>query len=174
MDKKNWIKWIRSNFNKFVSYFAKKYDYEIIEIYKCPRAGLMKAKIQLNYCQEMEKNVVDIVGNLTLLEKFSKKTIYILTQIAATEHLQPDYFISEQHFCYEIDDYMLEICSKTGNKISRKTPLEMSKDKSLLAKFSPSDANRIGYLAGVKETSDEYKMKAAKIVVLRDPLYAYH
>jgi hypothetical protein len=38
----------------------------------------------------------------------------------------------------------------------------MSKDKSLLAKFSPVDANRIGYLAGINETVKEFKMKPNK------------
>ena len=39
-----------------------------------------------------------------------------------------------------------------------KHPSEISKDKDLISKFNPVEANRIGYLAGVRETVKEYQL----------------
>jgi hypothetical protein len=164
MDKKKyWINWFISMLKEFLSELTKKSKYEILNIYECQKTNFIKAEIKLSGRHIIEKNISEIVTDLALLEGFDKKTIRTLTYMATVERLKPDYSIVVQQLGVEVDDYILEIRSKNGTEISKKTPFEMSKDKILLSKFSPIDANRIGYLAGIKETVEEFKMKSTKI-----------
>jgi hypothetical protein len=57
----------------------------------------------------------------------------------------------------EVDEYILELKSKNGTTI-KKSAVELSKDASLLAKLNPVEANRVGYMAGVCETTKEYQL----------------
>lgn len=150
-------------FNEFISDLGRKSEYEIIDIYECQKTGFTKAAIKLSGRHIIEKNISEIVTDLTLLEGFNKKIIRTLTYMATVERLKPDFSIVVQQLGSEVDDYILEIRSRNGKEVSKKTPSEMSKDKSLLSKFSPVDANRIGYLAGIKETVNEFKMKPTEI-----------
>jgi hypothetical protein len=75
------------------------------------------------------------------------------------EKMKPDYSIVVQHLGNEVDDYILELRSRNGKEITKKTPTEMSKNKNLLSKFSPIDAHRIGYMAGIKETVKDFDNK---------------
>lgn len=155
---KNWMNGIVSMFKEFISDTVKKSEYEILDIYECQQTGFTKAEIRLSGRHIIEKNISEIVTDINLLEGFSKKTIRTLTYMATVERLKPDYSIIVQRLGSEVDDYILEIRSRNGKKISKKTPSEMSKDKSLLSKFSSIDANRIGYLAGIKDTVKEFQM----------------
>ena len=58
----------------------------------------------------------------------------------------------------EVDEYLLEIKSKSKATTIKKSPSELSKDKDLIAKFKPEDANRIGYMAGVREAVKEFEL----------------
>jgi len=157
---RNWMKWIVSMFKKFISEFKQKSEYDIIDIYECHKTRFIKAQIKLHGRHSIEKNISDIVTDMSFLEGFDKKTIRTLTYMATVERMKPDYSIVVQQLGAEIDEYILEIQSRNGKKIVKKSPSEMSKDKYLLAKLSPLDANRIGYLAGVKETVNEFNMKS--------------
>ena len=154
-----WINWIVATYKEFIFDLAKKSENEILDIYECPNTGFTKAEIKLSGRHIIEKNISDIVTDINLLDGFDTKTIRTLTYMATVERLKPDYSIVVQHLGSEVDEYILEIRSKNGKRIAKKTPSEMSKDKSLLSKFSPIDANRIGYLAGVKETVKEFNLK---------------
>lgn len=144
---------------EFISDFSKESAYEIIDIFECPNTALTKAEIKLSGRHIIEKNINDIVTNINLLESFDKKTIRTLTYLATIESLKPHYSIIAQHLGNEVDDHLLEIYSRYGKEITKKSPSEISKDKNLLSRFSPIEANRIGYLAGMKETAKEFKMK---------------
>lgn len=161
--KKNWIGWIVLMVKEFISDSAKKSEYDILDIYECQKTGFTKAQIKLSGRHIIEKNISDIVTDINFLEGFDKKTIRTLTYMATVERLKPDYSIVVQQLGSEVDDYILEIRSRNGKEISKRSPSEMSKNKSLLSKFSPIDANRIGYLAGIKETVKEFKMKPTEI-----------
>ena len=158
-----WISWIASAFKEFLSDISKTSEYEIFDIYGCPKTGFTIAEIKLSGRHIIEKNISDIVTDITLLSGFDTKTIRTLTYMATVERMKPDYSIVVQQLGSEVDDYILEIRSKNGKQIAKKTPSEMSKDKSILSRFSPVDANRIGYLAGVKETVKEFKLKPAEV-----------
>ena len=97
--------------------------------------------------------------DIDFLEGFDKKTIRALTYMATLETISPDYSIVVQQMGSEVDDFILEIKSKNGKQVEKKSPLEISKDKVLISKLSPIDANQIGYLAGIKETAREYNLK---------------
>lgn len=154
---------IVTTFKEFFSDLAKKSEYEILDIYECQKTGFTRAEIKLSGRHIIEKNISDIVTDFSLLEGFDKKTIRTLTYMATVERLKPDYSIVVQQLGGEVDDYILEIKSRNGKKTDKKSPSEMSKDKSLLSKFSPVDAHRIGYLAGVKETVKEFKLKPTEL-----------
>ncbi len=94
-----------------------------------------------------------------LIENLDAKTVRTLTYMATVERLKPDYSIVVQHMTPEVDEYLLEIKSKSNTTVIKKSPSELSKDKELIAKFKPEDANRIGYMAGVRETVKEYEIK---------------
>ena len=157
---KIFLKKILYNFREFIKEILKKYEYEVLNIYECPKTGFKKAEIKLAGRHIIEKYISEIVTDFAFLEGFNKKTIRALTYMATVERLEPTYSIVLQQLGNEVDDFILEIRSKNGKKISKIKASEMSKDKSLIAKFSPTDANRIGYLAGVKETVKEFEMKA--------------
>ena len=80
------------------------------------------------------------------------------TYMATVEKLKPDYSIVVQKMTDQVDEYILEIQSKNSDKKLKKSPSEISKDKDLVAKFHPVEANRIGYMAGVRETVKEYQL----------------
>lgn len=77
---------------------------------------------------------------------------------------KPDYFITMQKMTDKVDDYILEIQSKHDCITLKKSLSELSKDKELIAKFNPIDANRIGYMAGVCETVMEYQNRNQQIL----------
>lgn len=166
--KKSVINRIRTLFREFMADFNKKSEYEIIDIYECPKTQFTRAEIKLSGRHIIEKNISDIVTDIDFLEGFDKKTIRTLTYLATVERMKPDYSIVVQQLGSEVDDYILEIRSRNGKQTVKKSPSEMSKDKTLLSKLSPIDANRIGYLAGVKETVKEYQMKPTDGVVNGD------
>lgn len=93
-----------------------------------------------------------------LIENLDTKTVRTLTYMATVERLKPDYSIVVQHMTPEVDEYLLEIRSKSKATTIKKSPSELSKDKELIAKFKPEDANKIGYMAGVRETVKEYQL----------------
>ena len=153
---------IRLLFREFKNEILKRTQYEILNIYVCQKTSVTKAEIKLAGRHIIEKNIAEIVTDFNLLEGFDKKTIRTLTYLATVERFEPAYSIALQQLGNEVDDYILEIRSKNGKKISNKKASEMTKDKSLIAKFSPLDANRIGYLAGIKDTVKEFEMKYQK------------
>lgn len=78
--------------------------------------------------------------------------------MATVERFKPDYSIVVQDMVIKVDDYIFEIKSKHNNSTFKKSSTEITKDKEMLAKFTPIDANRIGYMAGICETVKEYKL----------------
>jgi hypothetical protein len=87
-----------------------------------------------------------------------KQTIRTLTYMATVERLKPDYSIVVQNMESQVDDYILEIRSQSDRTTLKKSPTEITKDKNMVAKFNPIEANRIGYMAGVCETIKENKL----------------
>lgn len=164
MQKKNLIYRFWFLLKEFLTDVTKKSEYQVIDIYECQKTGFTKAEIKLSGRHIITKNISDVITDLDFLEGFDKKTIRALTYMATVERLKPDYCIVVQHLGSEVEDYILEIRARNDGQISKKSPSEVSKNKLLLAKFSPIDANRIGYLAGVKETVSEFRMKTKEVV----------
>ena len=145
-------------FREFMIETANKPLYEVVNIYECKKTGFTKAVIKLSERHTIEKNISDIVVDNEFLENLDKKTIRTLTYMATVECLKPDYSIVAQHMSGEVDDYILEIKSKNAHATIKKSPSDVSKDPALIAQFKPADANRIGYMAGVRETVREYRL----------------
>ena len=146
-------------FKAFVAESTAKSQYEIIEIYECPHTGFTKAAIKLSGRHIIEKNISDIVTDNHFIENLDKKTIRTLTYMATVERMKPDYSVVVQQLGSEMDDYIFEIHHRHHKEKIKKSLSDLIKDKLLLAKFSPLDANRIGYLAGIRETVKEFQMK---------------
>lgn len=157
--KQDLTKWLMTMFKTFLEDTVKEGVYEILDIYVSKESGFTIAQVRLSGRHIVEKNISDIVTDLNFLEGFCKKDIRTLTYLATVEKLKPDYSIVVQHLGSEVDDYILELRSRNGKEIAKKSLSEMSKDKSLLAKFSPIDAHKIGYMAGIKETVAEFNNK---------------
>lgn len=155
----SWYEWFAVTLKEFMVETAKKPRYEVVDIFECKKTGFTKAVIKLSERHIKEKNISDIIMDNELIENLDPKTVRTLTYIATVERLKPDYSILVQHMTPEVDEYLLEIKSRSNAKISKKSPSELSKDKEIIAKFNPIDANRIGYMAGVRETVKEYEIK---------------
>ncbi|MBA3661047.1 MAG: hypothetical protein H0W64_04945 [Gammaproteobacteria bacterium] len=149
-----------SMLKEFINDVAVKEQAKIVDIYECKKSGYIRAVIQLSTRHVIEKNISDIVTDNMLIQCFDKKTIRTLTYMATIERMKPDYSVVVQQLQDEVDEYILGIKSKSDKNIIKKTPSEISKDKALLAKFSPVDASRIGYLAGIRDTVKEFKIKS--------------
>lgn len=155
--KTNWDHWLTLMFKDFMTETDPKSGYEILHIYECKKTGFTKATIKIPPRGTIiEKNIRDIVIENEFLENLDKKTIRTLTHIATMEYLNPDYFIVSQKMTVEADNCILEIKSNSDYKTIKKSPTEISKDKTLVARFNSIEANRIGYMAGVLETVMEY------------------
>lgn len=157
--KRNWIKKILDIFKDFIIDTNKKTLFEIVDLYECNKTGITKAVIKFSKRHIQEKNINDIILNNDLIDHLDSKTIRTLTYIATVEKLKPDYSILVQHMSIEIDEYLLEIKSKVDSKIFKKSPSEISNDLHIISKFNPIDANKIGYMAGVRDTVKEYKIR---------------
>lgn len=154
----SWYEWLAAMLKEFVTETAKKPQYEIVDIFECKKSGFTKAVIKLSERHTQEKNISDIIMDNELIENLDAKTVRTLTYMATVERLKPDYSIVVQHMTPEVDEYLLEIKSREKATTIKKTPSALSKDKELIAKFNPVDANRIGYMAGVRETVKEFKL----------------
>lgn len=152
-----WYQWLSMMLKEFLTEAAAKSQYEIVNLYECEKTSFMKAVIKLSDRHVIEKNISDIIIDNGLLEGLNKKTIRTLVYMATVERLRPDYSIVAQQLTSEVDDYILEIKSKNGAAF-RKSPSELSKDINLLSKLTSVEANRIGYMAGVRETVKEYQI----------------
>ncbi|RUR14243.1 hypothetical protein [Legionella sp. km772] len=157
-EKISWYEWFSASLKEFVVEAAKPY-YEIVDIFECDKTGFTKAAIKYSGRHIKEKNISDIVMDNELIKHLDPKTIRTLTYIAAVERLKPDYSILVHHMTSEVDEYLLEIKSRHSKETLKKSPTELSKDKEIISKFNPIDANKIGYMAGVRETVKEYEIK---------------
>lgn len=159
MNKKiNFFKWFNEAFKLFLTESINNPQYEIVDIFECKETGLTKAVVKLSGSHVITKNISDIVVDTNFIEGFDKKTIRTLTYMATLEKMNPHYSVISQSMSDVVDEYILEIKSKNNGIIIKKTPSELLKDKSILSKLSPLEANRIGYLAGVRETVKEYEI----------------
>lgn len=156
--KMNWYTWLAIMFKQFITESTTKPQYEVVDLYECKKSGFTVAVIKISERHTINKNISDIVVDNEFLEGLDSKTIRTLTYMATVERLKPDYSIVVQQMASEVDDYILEIKSKNSGQIIKKSPTELSKDKETIAKFNPVEANRIGYMAGVRETVKEYQM----------------
>ena len=157
-ERNSWYEWFAAMLKEFVAETSKKPKYEIVDIFECKKTGFTKAVIKLSERHTKEKNISDIIMDNELIENLNTKTVRTLTYMATVERLKPDYSIVVQHMTPEVDEYLLEIKSKSKATTIKKSPSELSKDKDLIAKFKPEDANRIGYMAGVRETVKEFEL----------------
>ncbi|HAT8326966.1 TPA: hypothetical protein GDD11_15215 [Legionella pneumophila] len=158
-EKISWYEWFAASLKEFMMETAKKPLYEVVDIFECKKTGFTKAVIKLSERHIKEKNIADVIMDNDLISNLDSKTVRTLTYMATIERLKPDYSILVQHMTPEVDEYLLEIKSRNRAETIKKTPSELSKDKEVIAKFNPIDANRIGYMAGVRETVKEYEIK---------------
>jgi len=163
-EKVNWYEWFAGTLKEFVAEIVTKPRYEIVDVFECKKTSFTKAVIKLSERHTQERNIGDIIMDNALIENLDAKTVRTLTYIATIERLKPDFSILVQHMTSEVDEYLLEIKTKYSPESIKKTPSELSKDKEIIAKFSPLDANKIGYMAGVRETVKEYEIRKDMVV----------
>jgi hypothetical protein len=158
----NWYNWFVLMFKKFIGETVNKSRYEVVDIYDCKKTGFKKAVVKLSERHIIHKKINEILMDNQFIEDLDKKTIRTLTYIATIERLKPDYSIVVQQITNEVDEYIVEIKSTSNRSTIKKSLSELSKDKTLIAKFNPLEANSIGYMAGVRETVKEYQMMRSK------------
>lgn len=157
--KTNFFAWLGEMLKIFLTETATKPQYQIVDIFECKSTGLIKVVIKLSSSHIITKPLEEIIIDNNFIENFDKKTIRTLSYLATIEKLKPDYSVELQKPTDLTDEYILEIKSKRTGQTFIISPTTLSKDKKLLSKFDVHDANRIGYLAGVRETVKEYEMK---------------
>lgn len=157
-EKISWYGWFAAMVNDFMVDAAKRPLCEVVDVFECEKTGFTKAVVKLSERHIKTKNISELIIDNELIENLDPKIVRTLTYMATIEQLKPDYSILVQHMTQEVDEYLLEIKSRHSNETIKKSPSELSKDKEMMAKFNPVEANRIGYLAGVRETVKEYQI----------------
>lgn len=154
-----WYSWLISALKEFIAESKKQFPYEVVDIKECKKTGSKKAVIRLAGRHVIEKEIENIITDDGLLIGLDPFAIRALTFLATVDRMKPDYSIAVQQLGENVDEYILKIKSRYKDELEEKTASEISKDSSLISKFSPLDANRIGYMAGVKDTADEFKVR---------------
>lgn len=155
--KENWYSWLAQLFKEFIAEKLNETSYKIVDLYECENTGLKKAVIKLSERHIQHKNISEIVADDSLIDGLDSKTVRTLTYIATLEKLTPDFSIVIQKVDGKSDEYILELKSRDG-KIIHKNPVELCREKAMIASLSPEDANRVGYLSGVSETIKEFRL----------------
>lgn len=84
--------------------------------------------------------------------------------MSVIEQLAPEYHIENLELNALTEDYIITIRSKDKKAFSKQSASVFSKNKEVIKNLSSLDANRIGYMAGIKDTIDEYGLtKGANI-----------
>lgn len=154
----SWFEWFAVVIKEFAAEVATKPQYEVVDFLECKKTGFTKAVIKLSERHTIERYISELIMNNELIGNFDPITVRTLTYLATLEQLQPDYSIVVQKMTTEVDDYILEVKSKKERTTIKKSPSEISKNQKLISKFNPIEANKIGYMAGVRETVKEYQL----------------
>ncbi len=156
--KSNWLQFIKQSISSFIEENKQKYPFEIIDIHDCPKSSnkLAVIKLQGHYTKTM--HIKDIVFNDDLIKGLNQETVRALTYLHAIEQLAPEFTIENIQLNNITEDYIITLKSKNAEKLQQ-TAVNLSKDQNLIKKLNSKDANKIGYMAGIKDTIDEYNLK---------------
>lgn len=160
---KAWKNWFSASFLEFLNETTRKTHYKIVNLFECPKTSNLIVTIQLSSRHFVDKYIRDLVVDNELIDYLDSNTVRTLTYMATIEHLSPDCSVISNEMASEVEQFLFKYKSSRDNTIFEKSPSEISRDKTLLRRFSVEDANRIGYLAGITETVQEYQLKKSKV-----------
>lgn len=128
-------------------------------IFKCPVKGVTKVLIYHADGHVLsEKNLAELINDKHFIATCDEQTARDLTHLAANETQKPNYSLLTQTMGEQSEDCLLHIKSHLDQQILVKRLSEIN-NQTFLSHLSPLDANRIGYLAGVRETVMEYQTR---------------
>lgn len=156
----SWYEGFLMLLKEFLAESAAKAKHKVVDVLECKKTGVTRVVYLLDGRHTETRNVADIVANDSLIESFDPKTVRSLTYIATVERLKPEYSIAVQQMTDKIAEFILEVKSKNGALVFRKSAQDISRDESLIARFNAVEAHRIGYMAGVWNTVRDYQLLA--------------
>ena len=161
-NKTNWLETFKQSINNFIAESKQKNLFEIVDIINCDTTSnkLAVLKLQGHYTKTMA--VKDIVFNDDIINGLPQQAVRALTYLHAIEQLAPEFTIENIQLNAITEDYIVTLKSKHQAKHQttlQHSAVDLSKDANLIKKLNPKDANRIGYMAGVKATVDEFALK---------------
>lgn len=145
---------IKALFNDFVHDKKSKKFYEVVGIEENKDQEKILI-IQLEGRFIIKKTPLDIILDDTIVENLSPQAIRAITYLAVLEQLAPEMQLISCELDQKIKEYTVTL--KNNKMIYEKiSASRISKDRGLIKKLSSEDANRIGYMAGINDTVNEY------------------
>ncbi|MBP9777558.1 MAG: hypothetical protein KBD25_00085 [Rickettsiaceae bacterium] len=164
----NWLQTLKKSFSDFLSESKNMNSFEIVDITTCEKTGNKQAVLKLHGHYSKTLYVKEIVADNQLINGLSQESVRALTYLSVIEQLAPEYHIANLELNAMTEDYIITIRSKDKKVSNKQSASIFSKNKDLIKKLNSLDANRIGYMAGVKDTVDEYGL--AKQVSVNDKI----
>ncbi len=98
-----------------------------------------------------------IILDDTIIDGLSSKETRAITYLAVLERLAPENHLISWELDQILQEYTVTLKDKKNLKVERKSASEISRDKQIINKLTPEDANRIGYMAGINDTLKDVK-----------------
>ncbi|MCH9716592.1 MAG: hypothetical protein K0U24_02180 [Gammaproteobacteria bacterium] len=100
-------------------------------------------------------DVKNILNDL-IQEEQREYSVRAITCLVVLEWLAPELQLAGLEFNAKLQEYRVTLKHYNQLIIDKKSASYVSKNAMLIKKLSPEDANRIGYMAGVNDTIQEY------------------
>lgn len=157
LQQRNWLRSLSNYFSDFINENKNKYAFEIIDITDCEKTGNKQAVLKLEGHYTKKIYIKDIISDNQIIKGLSPEAIRALTYLSVVEQLAPEYHIVGLELNSITEDYIVTIRSKNKKKISKQSATTICSNMELIKKLNSIDANRIGYIAGMKDTVYEYE-----------------
>lgn len=151
--KDNWFKHIKNLYEEFSLEQSTQNAFEIVGVKKDLKGDSLFV-IKIHGHQTKSMTAQQIILNDSIVDGLSSRAVRALTYFAVLEKLAPD----NKLISWELDQLLNEYCITIENrekKVSTISASIASKNKSLINKMTPEEANRIGYMAGINDTLRE-------------------
>lgn len=156
--KEKWFYNIRNLFNEFAMEQKSKNAFEIVGIEKSSE-DVTYFIVQLEGHITKKMTPQQIILNDSIIEGLSSKETRAITYYAVLEKLAPENQLVSWELDQILQEFTVTLKNKENKKLEKASASKISKDKNIINKLTPEDANRIGYMAGINDTLKDVNNK---------------
>ncbi|MBA3535175.1 MAG: hypothetical protein H0T84_00970 [Tatlockia sp.] len=153
--KVSWLISIKHLFDEFTTEQKSKNPFEIVGIEKKENKSFLIVRLEGHLTKKMTPE--QIILDDTIIDGLSSKETRAITYLAVLERLAPENHLISWELDQILQEYTVTLKDKKNLKVERKSASEISRDKQIINKLTPEDANRIGYMAGINDTLKDVK-----------------